>query len=243
MTLIEFRPQCASDSINVTIINMTRLRISAATAHIKKHGALLVFPVQNVSAPPSLWFEFFPKSEMVWDWNEDADHRVSDLWQLMKELSVTREVVYSKWFRGRATFFSLELFAAMLRVCEPWQYPRHNLSHEGRRLFEVLENNSPLSTRLLKEATDLQGKTNEAAYSRAMKQLFTQLLIVGFGEVEDGAFPSAAVGATELIFDDLWRKAADMSIGSACKTIDRFMPAGTPFRRFFERTQKKDSTP
>jgi hypothetical protein len=172
---------------------------------------------------------------MIWDWNEDADHRVAELWQLMKILSDSRQVVYSKWFQSRATFFSLDLFRAMLRVRASGRDPRRDLSEGGRTILEVLENNSPLSTRELKEAAGLQGKINEAAYSRAMKELFTALLIVSFGEVEDGAFPSAAVGATDLLFGELCRESEDTPLRKAQEVVDRFLPAGSPFRRFFDR--------
>ena len=101
--------------------------------------------------------------------------------------------------------------------------------------MDVLENNSPLSTRRLKEFTDLQGKLHEAAYSRAMKELFARLLIVGFGEVDDGAFPSLAVGATELLFDDLWRKAGEIPARKAQSMVDRLMPEASHFRRCFDK--------
>jgi hypothetical protein len=100
----------------------------------------------------------------------------------------------------------------------------------------VLENNSPLSTRKLKELTDLQGRLHEAEYSRAMKDLFSRLLIVGFGEVDDGAFPSLAVGATELLYDELWRQAEATPLRKAQATLDRLMPPLSHFRRFFDRT-------
>jgi len=131
---------------------------------------------------------------------------------------------------------SPQLFTAMLRIHAHSGNRQNRLSRQARRLLEVLENNSPLSTRDLKRFTDLSGKANEAAYSRAMKELFTQLLIVSFGEVEDGAFPSAAVGATEALFSDLSRDAEDLTLANARQVIDRFLPEGSHFRRFFERT-------
>ena len=213
-----------------------RLQIPAAIASIRQHGALLVFPINNREQPHSLWAEFFPKKRMVWEWNEDGDHCVWNMWQMMKRLSDCREVVYSKWYQGRATFFSHELFTAMLALRGTCFTPRHELSETARVLFEVLENNSPLSTKELKQTTDLQGKVHEAEYSRGMKELFTRLLIVGFGEVEDGAFPSLAVGATELLFEELWRAGAELPRVKARATLDRFMPVGSHFRRQFEKT-------
>lgn len=212
-----------------------KFQLSTAVASIRQHGALLVFPIDNRDLPHSLWAEFFPGTRMVWEWNEDSDHRVGDMWQMMKRLSDCREVVYSKWYQGRATFFCHDLFAAMISIRQAHRTPRHELSETARVLFEVLENNSPLSTKHLKELTDLKGRSNEAAYSRGMKELFTRLLIVGFGEVEDGAFPSLAVGATELLFEDVWREGGDLSASKARATLDRYMPSGSHFRRAFDK--------
>jgi len=200
-----------------------------AIARIRERGALLVYPINNRPEPRSLWSEFFPKIPMVWDWNEDGDTRVAGMWQLMKRLSQTGDVVYSKWYQGRATFFSRELFTAMLAV----QRRRSDLHLSGaaKTVMEVLQNNSPLSTKELKRVTDLQGRAHETEYNRAMKELFSRLLIVGFGEFEDGAFPSLAVGATELLFSDLWTRAEDMRASEAESVIDRFMPPGSHFRR------------
>ena len=214
---------------------MPKPSIAKAVSLINRRGVLLVFPIDNRELPPSLWTEFFPDTKMRWEWDQGADTRVSDLWALMKRLSDCRQVVYSKWYRSRATFFSRALFTAMLCLRCIRRDTRHGLSEAARRIFEVLENNSPLSTKELKRATDLQGKLNETAYSRAMKDLFNRLLIVGFGEVDDGAFPSLSVGATELLFDDLWRVADEMPARDAQSSIDRLMPESSFFRHYFER--------
>ena len=214
-----------------------KLQLSSAVNSVRQHGALLVFPINNSQQPHSLWSEFFPKTRVVWDWNENSDYRVGEMWQMMKRLSDCREVVYSKWYQNRATFFSQEVFTAMLSVRRTHQMSRNQFSETARVLFEILENNSPLSTRKLKEFADLQGRNNETAYSRAMKELFTRLLIVGFGEVEDGAFPSLAVGATELLFENLWREGSALPPVTAKATLERFLPSGSHFRRHFERCQ------
>jgi hypothetical protein len=213
-----------------------RFSPTGAISRIHDRGVLLVFPINNRPLPLSLWSEFFPKTRMVWDWNDDAAGPVHDMWALMKRLSDCREVVYSKWYQGRATFFSRELFAAMLCQRCVRSDSRRRLSSTARTVLEVLENNSPLSTRRLKEWTDLQGRLNEPVYSKAMKELFSSLLIVGFGEVDDGAFPSLAVGATELLYDDLWRQAEAMSARKAQSIVDSFMPDGSHFRRYFEKS-------
>lgn len=208
----------------------------AAIQKISRAGILLVYPVKNRSEPRSLWSEFFPKQEMVWEWDDESDNRVADLWHLMKRLSDCREVVYSKWYQGRATFFSRELFTAMLRVRRALE--RKPLSKNASLILEALEHESPLSTKQLKAATGLQGKFNEGDYNRAMKELFQRLEIVAFGEVDDGAFPSLAVGATKLLFEDLLLESDSLPLAEARIRIEQYLPAGSSFRDFFERSKK-----
>jgi len=103
-------------------------------------------------------------------------------------------------------------------------------------LLEALESNAPLSTRTLKELTDLQGTLNEAADTREMKDLFTWFLIDGFGEVNVGAFPSLPVGATESLCDELWREADQVPQRKVQAIVDRFMPQSSPCHRYFDKT-------
>lgn len=210
----------------------------SAIAKINKYGMLLVFPINNSRAPRSLWYEFFPRTAMRWQWDAEGDSRVSDLWLLMKKLSANPKVVYSKWFRGRATFFSRDLFEAMLCTLLEQYDLYFGLEPSAKNILETVESDSPLSTRDIKQETDLQGRMNEATYNRAMRQLFNRLLIVGFGEVDDGAFPSLAVGSTRVLYEDLWKAAENKSISQASKIIDQHMPEGSLFRKQFERIQK-----
>lgn len=90
-----------------------------AIEKIESAGAILVFPIANQKEPASLWSVFYPRSQMRWEWDESGDNRVGNLWHLRTELSTTTEVVYAKWFRGRATFFSREIFPAFLRLLHP----------------------------------------------------------------------------------------------------------------------------
>lgn len=212
-------------------------KISEAIKAIDRNGVLLVFPQNNKPLPKSIWSEFYPKTKLKWEWDDKGDQKVFKMWQLMKELSTCKEVVYSKWYSGRATFFSRELFVALITVLKSEGPLIFKLSAQGKALFNELESDSPLSTRDLKKMTGLQGKDNEGIFNRGMKDLFSRFLIVGFGEVEDGAFPSLAVGATQHIYEDLWLEAEDLDLKRAQKCVDQFMPMGTDFRKFFEKTR------
>jgi hypothetical protein len=197
----------------------------SAIAAIDRAGALLVFPLDNRDEPESLWSHFYPEEDMTWEWDDDGDDRVAKLWHLRGDLSTTRKVVYTKWFRGRATYLSRAIFAALLRALNPAGEDRASLSSDARRILSILESESPLSTKELKRQAELAGRANEGAYGRALKELWSRLLIVAFGEVEDGAFPSLAIGATRVLYEDLWEEAFSLdpvdAESRAAKTLGR----------------------
>lgn len=219
------------------------MNLRSAVTRINKRGILLVFPVKNQKEPSSLWSEFFPRKKMKWEWDEGADNHVGDMWNLMKRLSDCGQVVYSKWYQGRATFFSKELFAAVLNVHRHSYDVERGLTRAARDLFDALESDSPLSTRILKSHTGLEGRINESAYSKGLKQLFSRFVIVGYGESDDGAFPSLCVGSTRLLYEDVWNRSLEMSEKEALLLVDEFLPEGSLFRKFFERQLKANQTP
>ncbi len=200
--------------------------MDSAVQAIDQAGALLVFPLDNRSEPASLWSHFHPRSAMRWEWDDSGDNRVANLWRLKGELSTTRRAVYTKWFRGRATYFSRSIFPALLRALNPAfdTGPRHDLSPTARALLSLLDAESPLSTKQLKALADLKGKANEARYEKALKELWSRLLVVAFGEVDDGAFPSLAIGSTHLLYEDLWQEALSLSTDVAEELIRRQFP-------------------
>jgi hypothetical protein len=196
------------------------MTVSKAVKRIEKRGILLVFPLNNRPEPASLWSEFFPKSEMRWEWDSGGDDRVPELWHLREELSRSKKVVYTKWYKGRATFFSKEAFVAAVAYLGGPEKLERSLSFASHSILQILREESPLSTKQLKKRTKLEGRVHEGAYTKAMKELWARLLIVGFGEVEDGAFPSLAVGATELLFEGLYREAEKVSENLGKKRLE-----------------------
>src|SRR4051812_35309378 len=88
----------------------------SAISAIERQGILLVYPIKNASDPPSLWGVAHPRKKMRWEWDDSGDDSVADLWHLRMELSTSRKVIYTKWYKGRATFFSLPVFQALLAL-------------------------------------------------------------------------------------------------------------------------------
>lgn len=205
-----------------------------ALAAIETHGILLVYPIKGEKNPFSLWEALFPKVKMRWTWDEHSDGRVSELWILREELSRSKKVIYAKWYQGRATFFSIEVFVlllAYLRSSKP-------LPRESQTILEALEMDSPLSTKQVKVAAELQGKFFEAAYNRAMKQLWNRLYVLGVGEVADSSFPSLAVGATQNLFEDLWLKSQEISSAQAEKSLKQRFAAENKFWLYAQKIRK-----
>ncbi len=173
-------------------------------AAIERRGILLVYPLANRDEPRSLWSELHPRTPMRWSWDASADVRVAQMWRRRETLARSLDVVYAKWFRGRATFFSKPVFRAILATLAVEGGLEAGLSRDARALLDLLMDDSPQSTKVLRANADMQGRANEPAYTRALKELWSRLLIVGVGEVPDGAFPSLQMSATRLRFEDLW---------------------------------------
>ncbi len=211
---------------------------------INREGCLLVFPVNNAKEPHSLWTHFYPRKKMLWEWSdEDSNYTVADLWHLRMELSTSRKVVYAKWWRGRATFFSRPLFAALVHLFNFRRPHGARPSSEALSLFELLEETSPLSTKELKKLAKLEGRFFERTYEKALKELWSRLLVVGFGERDDGAFPSLVMGATRHIFEELWDEAEGLDEAHARALVEKHMPEGSLFRKQFQAVEKALAAP
>lgn len=221
----------------------TSLKQKALT-EIQKQGALIIFPLANQKEPPSVWSALWPRSRMRWEWTENSDNRVAELWHLREQLSKSGRVVYTKWFRGRATVFAKDVFSALLTVQKTTTTAgRWGLSRAAREILELLESNSPLSTKEIKKQSGLRGKLFNTEFDRAMKELWSRFLIVGFGEVDDGAFPSLAVGATQLLFEDLWQEAQSLDEAQAWARLDRKLGPDSLFSKFLRQSLKKMPSP
>ncbi len=211
---------------------MSKLQKKAIQA-INTRGLLLVYPIDNRPDPLSLWSELYPKTKMRWEWDDEGDSRVADLWHLRTILSESRQVVYSKWYQNRATFFSRPLWTALYKLSRDWQPARWPA--ESHEILEVLDTDSPLSTKQLKEAVGLQGKLLESTYEKALRPLWQHMDLVGFGEFEDSSFPSLGVGSARVLFEDLVQEADRLSKDDAFQLLGHYLPEKSLWRKFWNR--------
>jgi hypothetical protein len=207
---------------------------------IERRGILLVYPIANQDEPRSLWSELHPRTRMTWAWDASADARVARMWHLRERLATSLSVAYTKWFRGRATFIALEVFRAMLSRLASEGELTAGLSRDATTLLELLEDDSPQSTKVLRANAQLQGRRNETIYARALKELWSRLLIVGVGEVADGAFPSLQMSATRLRFEPLWPQGSAEPHPSAADAsrLDAVLADSPLFARELDKTRR-----
>lgn len=175
-------------------------RLEAAINAVNRRGWLLVFPIPKKAAVHSVWQVLHPRSIMRWEWSESGDDKVVQLWHLRRVLAESHRLIYSKWYRRRATLFSEELFKKLWVYFQP---EREKILGEAREILDLLEMESPLSTKQIRRGADLTGRDNEKRFVTAMRELWRTFAIVGVGEIDDGAFPSLAHAATRTVFEDL----------------------------------------
>lgn len=205
---------------------------------INDKGILLVFPIKNKKEPVSLWSVLYPKSEMVWEWNEDSDGRISKLWVDRENLSRSLEVVYTKWYQGRATFFSKQVFILMLSYLKSCSSQNH-LPAPSKQVLEELNDESPLSTKKIKANLEWQGKLMELYYNRAMKPLWVGLHITGFGEEHDSSFPSLNMASTRSLFEEEWEASTKITADSAYKELQKRLGKDSLFLSYADKIKKK----
>ncbi len=213
-------------------------KLDKAIAAIEKEGILLVFPIQNSKEPKSLWSALHPRSEMVWEWTEESDSKVFELWHLREQLASSHKVVYAKWFKNRATFFSQEVFLHLLAFLESAK-KEENLLRSSREALDSFRMDSPQSTRVIKENMSWQGKLMESHFNKSMKPLWEGLYLVGVGEVYDSSFPSLNMAASSTFFESLWLDAQNISVKEAEKYLEKKLGLENLFFKQAQKLAKK----
>ncbi len=205
---------------------------------INRRGCLLVYPLQNRQEPASLWSTLYPRTKMRWEWDVDGDDRVGELWRLREELSRSDKVVYSKWYQGRATFFSKSVFINLLAFLGTSK-GLLSLSRTSQEALDSFLLDSPQSTKLIKENLGWQGKLMESHFNRAMKPLWNGLFLVGYGEEDDSSFPSLRMAATQNLFEELWLSSQEVDILVAEKKLIEILGEDNLFWKYAQRVKQR----
>ena len=66
---------------------------------------------------------------------------------------------------------------------------------------------------------------------------------MGYGEIDDGAFPSLAMGATRILFEDLWDEAQSRNPAEATAHVRAAFAASPKLLRHFEQVRRAVTSP
>ena len=185
---------------------------------------LLVFPWVTALSP-ILVVRDLPAQQDAW---EDDDGMVAPSSGIYGRTSLLGEVVTPSGITGHGVFAQ----GLHRSPCTCWG----TRGFQARDILDILIADSPQSTKALRRETGLTGRPNERIYERALKELWTRLFIVGFGEIDEGAFPSLAMGATKVLFEDLHTKASTMGAEEAAAGREALFKSVPLARKFYEKT-------
>jgi hypothetical protein len=169
--------------------------LADARNYIDVLGFCVLFPVHNVALPSLYWavtrrgpdddFVFDKYFEKIWRWKDELPRR--------------RVAVYTKYFRTRGTFISLEYLPCFLAmrdtVVAPGDHRRFyadgRIRDDARVIWEALAEHGPLATLELRHLCHMETKAGNVRFKRAMLEL-QGLLVAGHSgkEQETGAWES-----------------------------------------------------
>jgi hypothetical protein len=159
---------------------------SDAVRFINLVGFCVLFPVKNVplsslyyavaKRPPTGWGKY---SQLIWKWKDELPKR--------------RRAFYGKYFKGRATFLSLEFLPHFLATegtaveaseAEDF-YEAGRISRTALELWQALAQHGPLPTLELRHASKLETQAGNARFKKAMLELQGLLIVTHSGATQE----------------------------------------------------------
>ena len=196
---------CSEEFLFLKREQKPRRRVKTAADAVKfidAAGFCLLFPIKNV-ALPSLYFALTGRVPIQWD------VAVDKLWKWKDHLPRQRRAFYSKYFKKRGTFISLETLPYFLAMegmsLEPRAsaglYAAGRITDDARTICEALENHGTLATLELRHICKMETVAGNKRYKRAMLELSRDLIFVHSGtEKETGAWASSRFELTVRAF-------------------------------------------
>lgn len=199
-----------------------------AVRFINAVGFCLLFPINGLPLP-SLYFACARRECTAWD------RYCLLIWKWKDELGRKRRAFYSKYFRGRGTFISIELLPHFLALeasaCGAGEFDREyaagRITADARTLWEALATHGPLATLELRHVCKFDTTTGNRRFKKAILQLSRLLLVVHSGaeqetdswasnrfELTAHAFPAAVAAASKIDAAEARRALTSKYLGS-----------------------------
>ncbi len=169
-----------------------RLAVSTkkqALSFINSVGFCFAFKAEH-SELPCLWHAACGSRNPELPRHTHSDPALSFVWEMKDRLPAERAIYYGKLLKARPTMVSLEylpyFYVLADRTGAPDEYLLENrrgrLSHTARSIMEALLDSWPQTTKGLKLATSMHGKSDRAQFDRAIAELQGKMFIVKVAE-------------------------------------------------------------
>lgn len=167
------------------------ISLEDALGFVDSSGIVFAFKSKK-SELPCLWHAACGQRAPIMPRHTHHDPSIGLVWRAKDLLSVQKKIYYGKALKKIPTMISLELFPAFYsaRGCtgeEGFAILSRNglLSLSARRIYEVLRNSPPLTTKTLKMSSGHGSPSDRYTFDRAMAELQARLLIVKISEEND----------------------------------------------------------
>lgn len=155
-------------------------------------GFCFAFKAEN-SELPCLWHAACGMRDPRMPRHTHNDPAISFVWRMKDELPAERKIYYGKLLKGRPTMVSIEYLPHFYVLAGrtgakdevEQEHRRGNLTTSARRIMEALRDSWPQTTKGLKLATGLHGKSDRAMFDKAIAELQTKMFIVKVAEEYD----------------------------------------------------------
>lgn len=174
--------------------------LARAGAFIDDVGFALLFPHEGVVLP-TLYdaVSDLPLSTIKDYWGPDATR----VWTWKDQLPRRGLAWYGRFLRGRPSFLAVRLLADLYpRAGRPDDFEDAVLSTAARRIATILLRSGPQSRAALREALGVAGRRQRDAFSAAVAELSSLLVVTHFGLEEAGAgWPTTILELTSRAFE------------------------------------------
>lgn len=195
-----------------------------AARFIDRVGFCLLFA--SAQAPrlelPSLFEAVKGKRDAhIEDWDADSDR----VWIWKNDLPASKRAYYGKALAGKPAFVSLKMLPYLYALKafdgrEVEAYRQGRMSHEAKRVYDILQSRGPMPTMALRGAAGFERDTNR--FHRALDDLQRSLVVLPVGAViERGAWASQIFGLVRQWFPQEVERSEHLDLREAQREIVR----------------------
>jgi hypothetical protein len=160
-----------------------------ALSFVNRTGFCFAFKSDH-SELPCLWHAAVGMRNPPMPKHTHEDPGISFVWRMKDVLPAERKIYYGKLIKGRPTMVSLEYLPYFYVLAErtgakeevAQEFRKGKVSLPATRIMEALSDSWPQTTKGLKLATGLHGRSDRATFDKAIAELQTKMFIVKVAE-------------------------------------------------------------